>query len=197
MIYQGHSRELPVWLQNAGSPATGIVYTDVTVEIRKAEGMGFLPKPLETEEWYEIGDGWYALTLSEDDVSVIGPLLIKLSGVGFDTAFHTHDVEPVPFGVMASNEICIISGNISDLGGDPKWQVPIVFRPVELPTSSSGSLITGDPIRTVCDVYGNFYVMLIRGKKAIVEIGRTGVKHTIIVPDQETANIIDLLPPLE
>ena len=196
-MFQGRSRELLVYLTNGGIAVNGALFTDVTVGIRKPGEVGFINKTLDGDNWLEIGGGYYAITLSEEDTDTLGPLLIKVSGAGFEDVVREDDVDPIPFGAIANSSTCIISGNIMDLGGDPKWQVPIIFRPVGLPAGKDGSLIVGDPIKTVCDVSGNFYVMLLRGLRAVVEIERTAVRHTITIPDQETANIVDLLPPLE
>ena len=196
-VFQGRAREFVIQLNSGEAIVTGLLFSDVSVGIRKPGEVGFTVKTLTESDWLEIGDGFYGLSLSEEETNTLGTLLIKVSGVGFDEVVYSEDVDPVPFGALASNETCIISGTIMDLGGDPKWQVPIVFRPVGLPTGKDGSLLVGDPIRTVCDVYGNFYVMLLRGFKAIVEIDRTAIRHTITIPNQETANIVDLLPPLE
>ena len=196
-IFQGRTREFVLNLDNGGTAVTGLLFSDVTVGIRKPGEVGFTNKTLTESDWLEIGDGFYGLTLSEEDTSTLGALMIKVSGDGFDEVVFSEDIDPAPLGSLASNEVCIISGTIMDLGGDPKWQVPIVFRPVGLPAGRDGSLLVGDPIKTVCDVFGNFYVSLLRGFKAIVEIERTAIRHTITVPDQGTAHIVDLLPPLE
>jgi hypothetical protein len=196
-MYQGRAREYVVYLDDAGAPVTGILFSDVTVGIRKPAEVGFTEKTMTEDDWLEIGEGWYALNLSETDTNTLGPLLIKISGAGFDDGVWEEDIDPIPFGSIVSNDVCVVSGTIMDLGGDYKWQVPIIFRPVELPQSINTALLTGDPIRTVCDVFGNFYVMLLRGTKAIVEIDRTAIRHMITVPDQASANIVDLLPPLD
>ena len=196
-IYQGRAREVIFYLQNVDTPVTGLLFLDVTVGVRKPTEVGFTDKTVTIDDWLEIGDGYYAVNLSETDTDTVGPLLVKVSGAGFDTVVLEDDVDPIPFGSLVDNNICVLSGTIMDLGGDPKWQVPLMFRPVELPTAVNGALITGDPIRTICDVYGNFYVMLLRNSKVLVEIERTAIRHIITIPDQSNANIVDLLPPLD
>ena len=69
--------------------------------------------------------------------------------------------------------------------------------PLVHPDGDAGpSLIDGSLLRTTPDAFGNFSVVLLRGKKVIVEIERSGIKQTITVPEQATANLVDLLPPI-
>lgn len=196
-MFQGRAREFIAYLSDAGTPVTGILYSDITVGIRKPTEAGFTEKVLAESDWLEIGDGYYALTLTETDTDTLGPILIKIDGASFDGSIWEDEIDPVPFGNIVDNSTCVLSGTIMDLGGDYRWQVPITFRPVNLPQSHNTALLTGDPIRTVCDVYGNFYVMLLRGVKVLVEIEKTAIRHVIEIPNQPTANIVDLLPPLE
>lgn len=91
-------------------------------------------------------------------------------------------------------ETCIISGSISDIAGRGPKDTEIQFHVVHIPTRKNNSLITGKPITTVPDINGNFTIALVKGTTVMCTIPNTGIKNQFKVPEQDTANLIDLLP---
>jgi hypothetical protein len=65
---------------------------------------------------------------------------------------------------------------------------------VEFPAKYGLNIIHADPVSTVADVDGQFQVKLVRNSIVVVEIERAGIKHQITIPDQATAELMDLLP---
>jgi len=195
MIYQGRTTEIFIKAVSGGSGVTGLTFESVVVSLRKFSEAGLTEKPLVAEDFIELENGFYVLVLSEIDTNTLGSLFIKVTGA-FDIIYHQDYVVPVPISILQSPSLCLLVGNIVDVGGDPEWNSPITFRIVELPKIFYGSLVSSKAIRTVTDAFGNFTVPLLRGATVVVGIENTAIKHTILIPQQETADLTDLLPTL-
>ena len=91
-------------------------------------------------------------------------------------------------------ETCIIKGSLSDLMGNGPKDTEITFHVVHIPTRKNSSIITGKPFTTVPDINGNFTIALVKGTTVMCTIPSAGIKNQFKVPEQDTANLIDLLP---
>lgn len=91
-------------------------------------------------------------------------------------------------------ETCIVKGSLSDIMGNGPKDTEILFHVVHIPTKKNNTLITGKPFSTVPDVNGNFTVALVKGTTVMCTIPSAGIKNQFKVPDQDTANLTDLLP---
>lgn len=198
MALQGRAWETTVRLMDSGLPVTGVLFSAVSVKFRRSGESSFTTKTLIITDWEELSNGFYALVWSESDMADLGEFRYFLAPAtsGFDEVTGTFDIDPVPLSVLAAPEVCIVSGNVVHLNGDPATCTAVVFRIVKTPSVVSSSLVDGSLLRTTPDAFGNFSVVLLRGKKVIVEIERSGIKHTITVPEQATADLVDLLPPI-
>lgn len=201
--YQGMSYEVVVRLLVDGpyglTPVEGVEYNQVAVSYRKTATSAFVAKTLPAEHWLDLGDGYYAMVFTEAEMSVIGSFYWKLTSPGyvnFNSAEGTFDVNFKPLSAIVAPGYCVISGNIVDLGAEPAQGVRVDFRPAKMPSVVGQSLVDGRTQITFPDVYGNFSVKLLQGKRVNVEILSQGLKHTITVPYQETADLVSLLPPI-
>lgn len=195
--FQGSEREEVVRLEDDTGPVTGLTKDDVTLRIRK-KGEEFEDKELDDENFSELESGLYLIVFSSSDMNTLGTFTYLIKGATFNFNWSSFQVEPQPTTIENNAETCTVSGNIVDLGGSPGTQIKIQFHIGPLPSVAGGtSLISADILTTFPDAFGNFSVNLIREKDVIVEIPQTGVKQQIHVPDQESANILDLLPPIE
>lgn len=197
---QGRTYESVIRLQTALLvPVTGVLFSQVTVSVRKTGVYSFAVKTMSALNWKEIGAGYYAIIWSSEDMGTLGDFYYTVTHHGgpiFTRLEGNFSIYPVPLATLAAPERCIISGNIIDIGGEVGSESWITFRIAKTPSASGASLIEGKILRTVPDVFGNFSVVLLRGKKVVVEIPQSGLKHTITVPDQETASLVDVLPPI-
>ena len=195
--FQSTPTESIVRLLNSGSPVTGKVFSDMTVKYHKTGDAGaFATKTLVAEDWVELENGYYALLWSGTDMNTLGTFFYQVEEAGSDTVADTFTIEPQPITLQAQAEKCIVSGNVRDIAGEPGLGRAVTFRIAESPFSVGSSIVSGEPIQTVPDFAGNFSIALLRNAKIIVEIQRAGIRHQIDIPDQETANLIDLLPPI-
>jgi len=194
MALQGSARDKVLYLTLSESPVTGILYGAVTVAYKKQGAASLSTKVLAAEDWVELGSGFYTLKFSEAELDTIGPFFYKVSGTGFDMQFGEIEVEPVPIAMNVAPSKCLVTGNVVDIGGAPT-RTTVLVRPVDFPVISGPSALSADPVQSFTDALGNFSVELIRGQVVIFEVERTGIRNQVTIPDQETAQLVDLLPP--
>ena len=176
--------------------ALGVSFDEMSVYYSK-NGDAFEHKVLAVEDWSELGNGYYTLRWSAADMDTLGEYSFRaLCPYANEEVFEKFEIEPTPFGVDAQAPICIVTGNLVDIGGDPSHTATVVFRPQYVPGVAGYSLISADLIRTYPDAFGNFSVKLLRSSQVLVVIERTGIRNLITVPDAPSANLIDLLPPI-
>lgn len=192
-VFQGYATERVVHLTLAGNPVTGLLDTDLTLRFRK-NGSSFQEKTLSEDNFTELETGFYAINFESGEMDTLGQFIFRITGGPIEPYVQTFDIVPVYLGSIMPPNVCIVSGNIIDLGGDPVWNSPVSFKIVDLPKVVDPSLVAGDFVKTITDVSGTFYVSLIRGATVLAEIPKTALRIQFTVPDQETANIVDLIP---
>jgi hypothetical protein len=193
--FQGKQKDLTVRLLLGVVPVTDVLFSAVTLLLRKNGEPAFVARVVLTTEWVNLANGYYAMRFTADDYDTIGDFRYVISGAGFDTVAGAFDVEPTPISFLAEAPSCIVSGNIVDIGGVGMRLQPITFRPRYVPGIAGASLIASGLIQTSTDAYGNFSVALIRGSKVLVEIQAAAIRYEITIPDAPSADLLDLLPP--
>jgi len=184
-------------LDNTQTAVTGKIFSDVSAEFWKPGLTSLTARAILEEEFLEIGNGYYSLKLSgQNDLNTLGIYFLRLSGTGFETVEKELILEVPPVGIDPNPAVCTVSGSILDIGGEAGGGQQVTFRGVDFPIVSGASLITSDAVRTLPDAQGNFSVKLLRNRVVLIEVDRTGVRNQITIPDQETALVVDLLPPI-
>lgn len=196
MALQGRTWNSNIRLTLAGAPVTGVAFGDISVSYLRAGDTTLQTKVLTVDDWIEVGNGLYILKWSESDMALIGPFYFEISGGSFDPQRLEFDVHPAPIEALANPEVCLITGNITDLGGDAATQDPISFRLAKRPSAVNDVFVNTNHIRVVPNAYGAFTVALLRGVLVTVTIESVGIRHQFEVPDQSQAQLIDLLPPI-
>jgi hypothetical protein len=198
IVYQG-SRNVEILIQavSSGAPVTGLEIGDFTIKKWGPGGTSIDPIVLEEEALLELSNGYYVLTFEDSSLwASVGEHFITITGA-FDPIQKYIDVLLSPINPELNTEECVIIGNVLDLGGGPAIGKRVSFRPADFPVAhGSSSIIVSDKIYTMPDAYGNFSVALLRGKTVIVEIENSGIRNQIEVPDQPSAVLLDLLPPI-
>jgi len=205
-MYIGRQTDILVRLFENGSyeygsvyPALGITYDQFNGYMWKQGEITWTPIGVLQNEWVELGEGYYILKLRGTMLDKLGPMAVRITGDDIDTSVKEDVIEPLPpqFAIDASK--CVVSGNIMDLTGDTgNKNYDIRFSLVTLPQKIGGvALVSSDTIHTMPDAFGNFSVMLLCGTTVMVEIERAGIKNQITIPCQTSANLIDLLPPIQ
>lgn len=196
MILQGQLTDILVRLTLESVPVTGVLFNQVSMSLWKNGGTAIDPRPLITTDWVEIDDGYYVLKLNASDTSQLGMMFFKLNGGSFDEFSRELFVEPAPIALLVSPETCIVSGNTLDLTGQVMAGVKVVFLPMDAPMAYNNSVVNYNKIISYTDALGNFSVKLLRGVAIVVEISEAGLRAQFTVPDQSTALLLDLLPPI-
>lgn len=196
--YQGRVYETVVYLELGGVPATGVNPGDAILKYKKYGETARTLFTMDTDMWKELDSGFYMISWPEELMDVQGKFTYFLEGVLFDNfLLDEFDIEVVPLVLTVPSEKCIISGNLIDIGGEPGTGQTIRASVMSSPSKSSGgSIIVSDPIDHRPDAMGNFSIALLRGETVIIDIPRAGIRQQIVVPDQPSALLLDLIPPL-
>jgi hypothetical protein len=206
-MFQGQSAELMVKLLESSYeqefegayfalPAAGIEHTDLTLKYWKTGFTSLSEYTLTANDWLEIGDGNYVLKLPPTLLDTLGFFWFQLSGLLIQNYEAQYQVVPTPINYTVNPSICVVSANLIDITGEPAGQEEISFRIAKIPKSSGGALINVKRITARPDAFGNFSVQLIRGSEVVVEIPKAGINNKFTVPEQTSALLLDLLPPL-
>jgi hypothetical protein len=196
MILQGQPTDILVRLTLASVPVTGVLFNQVTMTLWKNGSTTFAARAIITTDWVEVGNGYYVLKMNASDSSQLGMMLFKLNGGLFDEYSKELFVEPAPIALLVSPQTCIVSGNTLDLTGQVMGGKQVIFAPTDAPMAYNTSVVNYSRIISYTDALGNFSVKLLRGAAVIVEIPEAGLRAQFTVPDQSTALLLDLLPPI-
>jgi hypothetical protein len=178
-------------------PVVGLTFDQIHVKYRKAGATALATKTLVAADWVEIGDGLYVLKWSAEDMSAVGPFYANIYGSLFDQVVEEFDVIEAPLGVFNNPSICIVTGNIVDLGGHPAVLNKVTFRPVKMPVAIGATgFLSAEIVPVYPDAFGNFSVQLIRGMSVIVESDPIGVRQQVTIPNQAVVALRDILPPI-
>ena len=192
-IFQSIATERVVRLLNAGSPVTGLTFADVTMRLRRSSE-SFLDKILDADNFVELEDGFYAVSFEAEETAVIGPLAYTISGGTIDQFYEVVDVIAAYPGMVPDLQTCMVYGNLVEITGMPTPHSPVSFKIVGLPKVADSSLVTGMPIRVYSDSNGYFQASMLRGTTVLMDIEEAAVRYQFDTPDQDTVNVIDLLP---
>jgi len=194
--FQNKPWETDIYLSLSGIPAPGIIYSQVLVKYKKFGAATFTTRTLVNGDLVDLGDGFYTLKWPDTFTDTLGTFMYIMTSVLFDNfIYDTFDVEPQPLALSVPPDICVVSGNITDLGGHPSQKVQVSFRIPEFPAISGNTIIDANKIYTTPDAAGNFSINLIQGQTVIVEIERTGIYAQITIPMAPSADLVSLLPP--
>lgn len=99
------------------------------------------------------------------------------------------------------DQMCVVEGRLTDAQNNPVEQAPVVAE-LRLPernttglTGRSGLLKTNT--QTATDIYGRFSLCLVRNQQYLFQIPALGYNEVVTIPNQDTANFLDLVPTLE
>jgi hypothetical protein len=191
---QTHAFESTVQLKLGITPVVLLLPADVTVKFRKQGDTAFTTKVMTNLNFLSLGGGYYVIKWDPSEMGVLGAFFFTISGLAFDTVNHDFSIEPLPQElVVIPPDVCVIQGNLRDIGSAPMRDMQITFRAVNYPLQSGTSILSADKVLARTDSLGNFSAPLIRGMTVIVEIERTAIRNQFVVPDAPTALLNDLI----
>ena len=182
-----------------GLPATGLLFSDVTVGLKK-EGGSFLAFSLTALNFTDLGNGFYEIALTAADVDTLGSLYFSFTGASIKTslivaavvvAATAPPVPPAPF----TPQTTTIFGYIYGQTGAPSANISVIARTITKPAiihpQSQGILITEPFITTSTDASGFFSLNLLTGTQVEVLIADANYRRVITVP-VTSSNLFDI-----
>lgn len=204
-MYLGRTTEVVVSLTESNyefgyegdtAAASGVLFSEVTFKYWRQGMVALQSHPLLITDWIELGNGNYVLKIPGSLIAAIGFFHVDITGPGLRPYSKQFSVEPTPLSFLQAPNVCVITGNVSDITGSSlNPDDELVFRVSTVPRSIQGSILNAKRIVSKPDAYGNFSIQLIRGIDVNVEIKLSGINFKITVPDQAVANLLDLMPP--
>lgn len=201
LLIQNAATQVVIYLELAdGSPATGLLYTDVTAGIKKAGASSFSSFTLTGVNFADLGNGFYGISLLAADTNTLGSLYLSFTGstikatllAAFVAIAASAPPSPSP---GFTPPITAIYGYIYDTSGQPVSGASVVARITSQPTivhpTTDGILIGADFISTTTDDTGFFTLSLITGASVEFIISDANYRRTITVPGS-TANLFDI-----
>lgn len=199
-IYVKDSTAAPVVCllsQAAGTPVTGLSYTDVRIDVKKGNG-AFAYKSLSALDFVEVGSGYYIINLGTTDTSTLGSLVVRVTGTSVATALIVGTVlaatPVVPTGSVTT-PVSYLFGYVLAADGTPIQDSNVVARP--LPTSNVSSVaspksaIAQGPIVAQTDSEGFFILQLIPSTSVDIVISDANYRRAVVVPSSP-ANLFTL-----
>lgn len=188
--------ELVRLVDSGGAGVTALIFSAVTVQYRYGGAVSWTAKTLTSPDWAELGSGYYYLRFKAAELTAVGTLVFKITSGSTVPYFAQLQVEPQPLAFQAAPGICIVTGNIVDLGGEADRSARISVRPARMPASIGPSILSASLVTTYPDALGNFSVALVQGSTALIEVTPIGINNQITVPNTQSATLLSLLPDL-
>lgn len=200
-MYQGENTECFVKLVDLSDViVTGLTHVNMTVKTWNKGQTSLQTVSLLPTDVVEIGEGLYVIKIAKEQFPNVGLFYLEVSsafGTPFKTFGQEYNVEPTPISFLQAPSVCVVTGNIMDITGQPTHnREEVSFRVSKLPVSVGGALVNSERSVVYPDAYGNFNIQLLRYAEVIVEIKRAGINYKFTVPNTATAPLLSLIPPI-
>jgi hypothetical protein len=195
--YQGKSVEIFFQMVNSTTQVgvTGLLYSNLTLATRRPGGSGLTVRTILAPDLTEIGGGYYLLNLPVAETALLGTLVYRITAASASPAYGSMQVDPQPLAFLQSPTMCVVTGNIVQLGGAVADATQITFRAQHLPAQGPNqSLISSKLLTTWSDAVGNFSVALLRGATVHVEVPDCGLRGQFVVPQLSSQTLTALVP---
>jgi hypothetical protein len=171
------------------TPATGLTYADIVVDFSKHSG-AFQNKILAAPDVTELGSGVYSIAFTAGELDTLGEFVIKVTGATVNQFIGVHDVSAdATASTTASLPVCVISGHILGLEGDPVQNASVSARILSVPSTVGSVGVSTARVGTFTNANGEFFLTLTRLAYVEIIIPETGYKRTITVPNVASANL--------
>lgn len=198
ILTQNNAGSITLYIEtSAGLPATGLVDTDVTADIKKPSG-AFVAHILTALNWTELSGGFYQVALALTDTDELGNLYLRVQGATIKTALAVAlvvvSVPATPPTVTPPGTVTVF-GYVYGVDAAPEVGIGVTARILGAPTvlhpGTDGLVIAQDPVQAVTDANGFFTLDLIAGTDVDIFISAASYRRTITVPSVST-NLFDL-----
>jgi hypothetical protein len=191
-IAQNTAADLLVVLTNSGGlPVTGLIFSDVTAQLRKEGEPAFTAFPLTALNFSEIGNGVYVINLTPTNTNTLGSLTLTADAATTTQFVSISTVQATPVATTAPTmPTCTITGVITDLTGEPVEGASINAKIIGIPSVENNNVaVTDELISAATDANGNFSIALLRLADVEITIPKVNYRRQLVVPNTPTANL--------
>lgn len=200
IVLQDTSASVTVYLEfSAGGPATGLIFSDVLVDLQKEGGGSFTSKSMDGTNFIEIGAGAYQIILDATDTDTLGNMYIRITGATIDTALiNVYVAASVPVNPTSPLSIgtTALFGYIVDLEGAPVSGASVSARVLATPavgtSGNEGYVQSSSLVASKSDADGFFTLSLVTGSDVDIYISAANYRRTLRVPST-SQNLFDIL----
>lgn len=198
LLIQSNVGKVTVYLEqdSDGLPATGLTFSDVTIDVKK-EGGSFVNKVVDGTNFVELDGGFYEITLTVSETDTLGNLYVRVTGAVPATSLVSSFIAsetPVAPVTSTAPGTTTMHGFVFDSSGKPAVNASVAATALSVPTilnPSDGMTITTETVSTKTDASGYFVLDLITGMQVDFFIPSTGFRRTFTVP-ASPANVFEL-----
>lgn len=199
VILQSTASSITIYLETtAGAAATGLTFSDVSVDLKKEGDVAFSAKVLSGANFTEIGGGTYELTFTTAETDTLGNMYVRVTGATINTVVHSVFVaEATPTVVSSALTIPTTNmfGYITGADGSPLVGAAVSARVLATPSvgTSGGEGFVSDTslVTAKTDNDGYFIIALVTGAQVDFFIPAASYRRTFTVPVSST-NVFDL-----
>lgn len=182
----------------AGGAATGLLFSDVTVDIQKTGGSYALMNPvLDGTSWTEVGSGTYTIALSVNDTDTLGNMYVRVAGATTKTTLlplFISEAAPSPVATLPI-ATTLLFGYVVDAQGAPLSGVGVSAKVLATPSvgfSGTEGYVQGTSLVTTnTDGSGFFQIELVTGSQVDFFIPSSNYRRTLEVPTT-SQNVFDI-----
>lgn len=146
-------------------------------------------------EYQQVGavarvNGTYNYTFTDPDGSPLDWYYI--TSLGTSESIPSRAAQPViPLDLM-----CVLEGRITDSQNNPAGGAEVIAFLRQYESHEAGENLTKPPVKTVTDSFGRFLLPLVRCQQYVLQVPSIGYNETILLPNQDVANLNQLVPTL-
>lgn len=199
ILLQSQAGDVSVYVETtAGAAATGLLFSDVTVNIQKDGGSYAAMNPvLDGTSWTEVSGGWYTIRLSANDTDTLGNLYVRVEGAGLKTGLTPALISAAAPSPTATLPVAttLLFGYVLDSQGAPLSGAAVSAKPLSTPSvgysGTEGYVQSTNLVTTNTDSSGFFQISLVTGSQVDFFIPSSNYRRTLEVPVAST-NVFDI-----
>lgn len=92
--------------------------------------------------------------------------------------------------------MCVLEGRITDSQNNPAGGAEISATLGQLESHGDNQSMIKPPVKTITDSFGRFLLPLVRCQQYVLQVPSIGYNETILLPNQDVANLNQLVPTL-
>lgn len=196
IFVQSQPAALTVYLvaSATGTGATGLTFSSVTCDFRKAGAASFTSKALTALNFTEIGDGWYEIDFTAAETDTLGNMTIRVDGATVDMTVTSAYVTtaPVPAVPVTPPDTVAVYGWVYTASAEAVEDAAVGARLIGQPVITAASaVLSSELVSTQTDSSGFFTLELAVGAQFDIFIPAANYRRTITVPASST-NLFDI-----